>query len=242
QQQAAENLWQQAENLWQQAENIERDADLNMESDVESRNQHKQETQNSNNQQQQPENMENQAAEHQRQQATEHRWQQAAENLWQQVENIERDTENQCQAKNADGQWKRQNFIEQQAEEISNLGSTSTHLNNSRHTSVTISSDEYNSDECNALHDITNLPTDHCEVYQVARDRYTKNAKAMREKMLRKNSKRKISYEIGENSTFQIFLDLFNFPEIQSLQSLSDFRIMPKRALDPQESPRSKKI
>ncbi|CAG8651739.1 13546_t:CDS:2, partial [Ambispora gerdemannii] len=113
-------------------------------------------------------------------------------------ENIERNAENQCQEKSADRQWQRQNFIEQQAEEISNLESTSTHLNNSRHTSVTISSDEYDSDECNALHDITNLPTDHYEVYQVARDRYTKNAKIMREKMLRKNAKRKISYEIGD--------------------------------------------
>ena len=57
---------------------------------------------------------------------------------------------------------------------------------------------KYDSDERNALRDIINLPTGHHQVYKVARDRYTKNAKAMQEKMLRKNAKRKISYEIGE--------------------------------------------
>ncbi|CAG8672152.1 11798_t:CDS:2 [Ambispora gerdemannii] len=62
--------------------------------------------------------------------------------------------------------------IERQAEKISNSGSTSTYVNNSYHTSVTVSSDKYNSDKCNALREIINLPTGHHQ--------------------------RKISYEIGE--------------------------------------------
>lgn len=48
------------------------------------------------------------------------------------------------------------------------------------------------------LHDITNLPTGHHKIRQIARDRYVNNAKVMQEKMLRKNAKRKISYEIGD--------------------------------------------